>query len=93
MLASPASPAYRNTTMQKKVRLFTMRVSDHWIAALKTICRRKARTVTSHLERAVELASLVDEYCDGNDDPAYVRRKLWGSRKAPKGMTVTRLYR
>ena len=70
-----------------------MRVSDHWIAALKGICRRKARTVTAHIERAVELANLVDEYCEGNDDPEVVKRKLWGKKKAPKGMSVTRLYR
>ena len=62
--------------MGKKLRHLTMRVSEEWLLGLRTICKSKARTVTAHVERCVELAKVVDELCHGTDDPAVLKKYL-----------------
>ncbi|MBI4028679.1 MAG: hypothetical protein HY360_27115 [Verrucomicrobia bacterium] len=62
--------------MSKKLQHLAMRMSDDWLCALRSDCRRKARTMTAHIERSVEIARVIDDACNGNDDPEFVREIL-----------------
>jgi hypothetical protein len=64
----------------KKLHHFTMRVSAEWLDNIRAICKRKSRTVTAQLERSVEIARIVEEFCDGNDDLEFIRRRLGESK-------------
>ncbi len=73
--------------MNKKLHHLTMRVSEPWLEALRKTCQRKARTVTAHIERCIEVSRVVDECCSGNDDPDFLRRllaRVSGSRPRAK---------
>ena len=65
----------------KKNLRFNIRMSDEQRAELEKMCRRRGRPLSYQVEHLIELAKLLIEFCDGNDDLEIARERLAAAKK------------
>jgi len=78
---------WQSQTVAKKTRQFNIRMSDEQRTELEEMCERRGRPLSFQVEHLIDLAKLLIDFCDGNDDLENAGNRLQQAKKllAKKG--------